>query len=104
MGARILSGATGTGAGAWVRSGAAHHGIIVTFTGSAAALTFTLEGRIAGGAAVTLGTKQFTSGELSANGAYLFVANVPVDDIRINVTVLTGSPTSIDAYYKSSLN
>jgi hypothetical protein len=104
MGARILSGATGTGAGAWMRSGAAHHGVLVTFTGTAAALTFTLEGRIAGGTEVTLGTKQFAAGDLTAKAAYLFVANMPVDDIRVNVTVLTGSPTSIDAYYKSSLN
>jgi len=113
MGARILNGVEATGAGPAHRSGAAQHAIMVWFSnsgGSVTALTFTLQGRIKGEGIpdvwVDLHTAHvFSGGELTAKAAYEFVANKPVDDVRVNISTLTETgTTAVYAEYKSELN
>lgn len=109
MGARILQGVEATGGGPVLKSGAAQHGVLVSFTntgGSVTALSFVLEGRIAGGAWVQLHTiHDFSAGELTAKAAYEFIANKPVDDVRVNITTLTETGTTkVYADYKSEKN
>jgi len=119
MGAQILNAATGTGAGPAVRSGAMNHAVIVKFTdvtGAVSAVRFKLQGRIAGGGWVDLtfvdlgsgssGVESiFQAGEITAKIAYRFVKEMPVDDVRINITTLTTNGTcTVDGYYKSEKN
>lgn len=104
MGARILNGATATGAGPTVKSGAAQHAVIVSFTGTVTVLAFQLEGRIAGGAWILIGANQaFIAGDITAKCKYYFLADTPVDDIRVNVTSYTGTGP-VYADYKSEKN
>jgi hypothetical protein len=115
MGARILSGAVGTGAGPVIKSGAMNHGVLVSFTdvgaGSVSALLFKVQGRIAAGPWVDLvcvdtnAEATFSGGELTAKAAYRFFKEQPVDDIRVNITTLTQSGTNyVNADYKSEKN
>ncbi len=114
MGSRILNGVEATGGGPPCRSGAAQHAVMVWFSnsgGSVTALSFALEGRIRGEGIpdvwVDLGSSPaaFQAGELTAKCAHRFVANKPVDDIRVNITVLTETGTTkVYAEYKSEKN
>lgn len=119
MGARIMQDKQVTGAGPWLKSGAAQHATLVTFTltggpagvpGALTALTVDFEGRIAGGPAVQLGQQVFDGGEIAAAAAYLFITDKPIDDFRANITALTVDVTvpvtvaHVNVDYKSELN
>ena len=118
MGARILSGATATGAGPTIKSGAMNHAVLVSFantTGSVTVLHFKFQGRIASGGWVDLtdainGLTEsvFSAGELTAKAGYRFFKEQPVDDIRVNITTLTqtgqGADAAVAADYKSEKN
>lgn len=118
MSARILNGVEATGPGNVIRSGGRDHAVMVWFTntgGSVTVLKFKLQGRIRGDGAPdawvdlvcidTLLEATFSAGELTAKAAIRFFKDQPVDDIRVNITTLTETGTSlVYAEYKSDRN
>jgi len=115
MGARILNGVIAAGAGPSLRSGAANHSIMVwlSVTGGtlATVVKFTIEGRIRGEGLpdvwmTVIAEHTFSAPELTAKVAYVTVAGIPVDDIRVNLGTLTqGSGVTLAyAEYKSEKN
>lgn len=98
MSFRLGAVATGTGAGDW-RVRDIQEKEVLSFaaeiTGSPTSVVVQIEGRINESSAFILATHTFTASELTAEIAGFHISGKPVDEIRYNITDLTGgsSPT-----------
>lgn len=91
----LLSGATGTGAGAaqWVKNSNNEMWVCdVDVTGSPSVVVVTIEGNMGGTVfdPTGMGTHTFTSTQLTAKKASFSIVNSPVVNMRANVITFTG--------------